>query len=701
MLLRTRSLCRYHKPRFVTWFGILSAASISILCYFLIGTSSASTIRETQVPNNVVVMKENENDKDKTAPKTVQEITPKQEPSAANKDPANKDPANANKDPANANKDPANANKDPANANKDPANANKDPANANKDPANANKDPSNANKDPPTTTTPITKAPPIWPGVDYLNPNPKEEKSGPDNDVDNIRLYRDLYAQESWPGVEPATLTPGEIPSTLHYFWCGKKVFKFEDYLGLLSAVRIIKPQKIIFHHETPPYAETFWYHTWFQEMKQSLPNFILRHTTEVLKCGTEDVLRFVLKKLSSEGGIYIGERTIVTGIPKELSTGNFYSSFRENGVVHDVTQGVIYSKEGFPENTIEEKIQSFSKTNSKCLTIEELNSHAESLGSKSFDNTCVVVWSSVFPKDSWNSTTKFAELARWLFYGQRARFETKLAEKDSDMIPLLSHIVWIQHGNDEFNFLHFLSVISALHVAGFQRVYVHGDARPHGQWWDKLSGENVTYVKIESPEVIFQQRVGGAQHQSDVLRLNILLKYGGTYQDRDVIWVSRIPDSLRRYPAITCPDWPENGAWPEVFNMGVFMAKPNAEYLKTFLKTFSYYRDDKWAFNAVFMPYKAYEEHPDQLYVDRHLQIICFEGICHPAWHENYIRGISDKRPVDSFDWRDGRSFHFTVPKPPGTLTSPENIRNGKDIFAEMGRFILEKSGRTDLLKP
>ncbi|CAL1535242.1 unnamed protein product [Lymnaea stagnalis] len=177
------------------------------------------------------------------------------------------------------------------------------------------------------------------------------------------------------------------------------------------------------------------------------------------------------------------------------------------------------------------------------------------------------------------------------------------------------------------------------------------------------------------------------------------LLKYGGAYQDRDVIWVSRIPESLRRYPAVTCPDWPLNGEWPEAFNMGVMMAKKNSDFLKNFLKTFKYYRDDKWAFNAVFMPYKAYELHPDQLFVDRHLQVICFKGICHPAWHKDYIRDISDPRPVEPFDWRDARAFHFTVPKPPHSLSSPQAIRDGTDMFSEIGRMILQKSDQAALL--
>nr|KAG5708630.1 hypothetical protein BaRGS_034847 [Batillaria attramentaria] len=54
---------------------------------------------------------------------------------------------------------------------------------------------------------------------------------------------------------------------------------------------------------------------------------------------------------------------------------------------------------------------------------------------------------------------------------------------------------------SNRFQFLHFLSVLSALHVGGFEHVYVHGEVRPEGRWWDELNEENVTFVRLEKPE--------------------------------------------------------------------------------------------------------------------------------------------------------------------------------------------------------
>ncbi|XP_059149722.1 uncharacterized protein LOC131936687 [Physella acuta] len=516
-------------------------------------------------------------------------------------------------------------------------------------------------------------------------------------DADYIPLFRDVYTQDGWPEVENNSSLPGEGPSVVHYVWCGRKVYKFQHQLSLLSAVRILRPLKIYFYYHHLPEVDDFWYHTWFQELTQSVPNLVLRHVNFELRCGSRDVLELAVNRLAKHGGLYIGENTLLTRYPEETKSQSFFSAFYSNTSINDVTQGFIFSARVFPKNTIDEKVRSFFRSNIRCCSMKDYDSQ------NSKPCPCLGIKESLNPKDIWDGSTRFSELTRWIYYGKRGVQTVKQTDRPQDYIPLIAHLVWIQTKNildpREFRFLHYLSVISALHVAGFQRVFVHGDEIPQGEWWDKLGGENVTFVKIEQPETVFQQGVIGRAHQSDVLRLSILLKHGGVYQDRDVIWVSKVPDDLRRYPAVACPDWPANGAWPEVFNMGVVMAKPGAEFLKHFLRTFSYYRDDKWAFNAVFMPYKTYEQHPDTLYVDRHLQVICFEGVCHPTWHPNYIRGIYDQRPVEPFDWRDARAFHFTVPKPPESLSSPEKIKNGKDVFAEMGLMILEKGGRLDLL--
>nr|KAG5693861.1 hypothetical protein BaRGS_009917 [Batillaria attramentaria] len=70
-----------------------------------------------------------------------------------------------------------------------------------------------------------------------------------------------------------------------------------------------------------------------------------------------------------------------------------------------------------------------------------------------------------------------------------------------------------------------------------------------------------------------------------------ILNKYGGAYQDWDVIWVQRVPDWLLTFPAILSRDWQTLG-WPDNLNNGVMLTRPRSHWLHHFLATHRVFRD-------------------------------------------------------------------------------------------------------------
>ena len=83
--------------------------------------------------------------------------------------------------------------------------------------------------------------------------------------------------------------------------------------------------------------------------------------------------------------------------------------------------------------------------------------------------------------------------------------------------------------------------------------------------------------------------------------------------------------------------------------------------------------------------------------------QVICFRGICHPVWHEDYLRDIDDRRPVE-FNGEGARAIHFTEPKAPPSIASPSAIKTAMlsgtpDIYARFGHLILTKSGRGSIM--
>ncbi|XP_076458376.1 uncharacterized protein LOC143292086 isoform X2 [Babylonia areolata] len=466
-------------------------------------------------------------------------------------------------------------------------------------------------------------------------------------------------------GAQESRDISGSVYPAVHYIWCGNKTFRFKDYLSVLSAIKTFRPLKLTFHYTHTPLTDD--YNVWFKNLVSDTPGLEMHRLSSAPPCGSTGMLSTALDFLSAHGGIFVGENTILSPqVLKDLPVNtDLWFAFSNNASDPDRANGLVVARTAFNK--------SLKKVYLKRITSTHVAQPAcsPSLGSFGPRDYCLVIPGVVYPRDIIDAQTYFAELARSLFYGSGNR--VRPVRDSSNPIPRISHFIRLTNGSsrnlyrNEFPFSHFLSVLSALHVAGFQRVYMHVDKEPKGRWWEELAKENVTLVKVVRPLTIFQQPVNLIQHVSDVARYMILDKYGGAYHDSDVVWTSYVPDSLLSYPVVAAPGWVERKGWPGSFNLGVLLAKPNTLWMRRYLQSHKDFRKDKFIFNSGLMSYRTYELYPHLMHVDRRLQEV--------------------------------RSLHVTKPKPHPTFTSPETVKEGKDMMAEIGRFILEKSGRRHLL--
>ncbi|XP_059145770.1 uncharacterized protein LOC131932883 [Physella acuta] len=539
--------------------------------------------------------------------------------------------------------------------------------------------------------------------------------------VDSLRLFKDLISRvegedshvlgEAFYGV-PAM--PGDAPTTAHYVWCGEKLFRFEDYLGVLSVIRVLKPLKLVFHYNHLPFDNEF-YHTWFQELRQSLPHLILKPTNKELKCNTLDALSYALDQLASSpvGGVYFGERAVLTFIPPEWKTENHVTYTSKNANRSEET--IIYVKHGLISSDIplEQFKQDVLNKSYVCMDSETFNAEVESLISRQERtippglSPCLIMSLNLYPENIVNTSTHYAGVARRLYYGKSNLMVATPSQDPNDLIPNVGHMIAVKKKPDssvELIFQQYLCILSALYVAKIDRIYFYGDEEPTGIWWSRLKGENITFVQIESLETVYQQALNEPAHKSDILRAIILSKFGGIYFDRDVIWANPPSLEIRRYPSVMSLDWPIYNGWPQAGSIGLLMAKPGASFVTKLLESFWYFRDFQWAFNGVLMPYKVYEQNPESIFIDKKLQVICFVGVCHPLWHADYHRTFDQRdEPTGKFKLSETNAFHFTWPKPDPVFFSFSTIRNGTGIVGELGRQVLaavEKSGRLHLLE-
>ena len=112
-------------------------------------------------------------------------------------------------------------------------------------------------------------------------------------------------------------------------------------------------------------------------------------------------------------------------------------------------------------------------------------------------------------------------------------------------------HFVFGLRDQDEpFHLVHYLSIASAIAVVQPAEVFVHCDKLPYGIYWD-LIRPHVSLHRVQPADAVeafpyedtlVQSSVHA--HHADIIRLDVLLEYGGLYADIDTLWVTRPPEA-------------------------------------------------------------------------------------------------------------------------------------------------------------
>ena len=86
----------------------------------------------------------------------------------------------------------------------------------------------------------------------------------------------------------------------------------------------------------------------------------------------------------------------------------------------------------------------------------------------------------------------------------------------------------------------------------------------------------------------------------SDILRIKVLLDFGGIYFDRDVYVIK----SLNRFILYEMTAGIETDSeGKKLFGLQVQIANKNASFLHSYLETYKDYHPDKWFYNTGYLP--------------------------------------------------------------------------------------------------
>ena len=285
------------------------------------------------------------------------------------------------------------------------------------------------------------------------------------------------------------------------------------------------------------------------------------------------------------------------------------------------------------------------------------------------------------------HSRSRFAAFARFLFYGTSQIPEP---QRSFPPIPKVVHYVWF--GTTNMTYTMYLSFQSTLRFVKPIRIIIYVETFDLGPYFDVMKNSSVvSVVNYGRPRSVFQIPINKLSHISDYVRADVLLRLGGIYLDWDVFWLKPVDDLLTLgYETIAALDPVieilDRQDFPDLINMGVLLARPGSRFIGLWMESFHKYIGEHTTFHAVEMVYKLYEDHPDLLYLEETLQVLCFPfKKCHPLWLPDY----QEQRAHNEFDFtKDAYTVHITS-QMPEAFRSEEGMRKSKGFFADMARHV------------
>ena len=459
----------------------------------------------------------------------------------------------------------------------------------------------------------------------FLQPKIDPKKTGRHGVNDSIAKY---------PWLSPRPLFELEnnvVPNHVFFVWCENRTFTFNDYLSVLSAWKLLEPDKLEVHLSTDLHTDK--YNQWFLELNQTIPSF----TVQFIGRNRSICLNpfyYALELLSDRGGVYMNFSTVLLQPVHFFRKQNFSLGVNELGHI-GFTVSRIKSKHlrrvlMRPDTMGSAGLQSLLKKSvskpalcpslSKSLPLRFEHIQQDKV-------MCATMPSDLAlnPLDLQRIQNQNIAMLKDLFYVDSTS-ETDLAEgfgkSEENTIPPIVHYVWF--GSSSLSFRMYLSFLSTVHVAKAERIFIHTDCYLSGQYWRIISTHpKVTVVYREPPLRIFGHQVLYTQHRSDIVRADVLDKYGGIYMDWDVLWL-RSPAPLLNsgHGAVVNLDHMGRPWFPDVLNLGVFLAKPRSRFVRLWRRELRNYRSKDFFYNALELPFKVYERHPDTVLIEKRLQV-------------------------------------------------------------------------------
>lgn len=197
--------------------------------------------------------------------------------------------------------------------------------------------------------------------------------------------------------------------------------------------------------------------------------------------------------------------------------------------------------------------------------------------------------------------------------------------------IPNIIHFIFgLKEQIEEFELYRYIAIKSAYDVNKPDKIYFHYYYEPFGKWWDKIK-HLLTLEKITPPNKIYNNNLYHYAHQSDIIRLEKLIQYGGIYLDIDTICLKSFSDLLYHQFVMAY----QNNSDNSIYGLcnAVMLSVPNSNFAIKWLESYKDFRskgnDQYWDEHSVVRPL-----HLSKIYTDD-IHILNNTSFFYPLWHD------------------------------------------------------------------
>ena len=186
------------------------------------------------------------------------------------------------------------------------------------------------------------------------------------------------------------------------------------------------------------------------------------------------------------------------------------------------------------------------------------------------------------FSKFRWDFMLNVEELERWTFLANNFErnhqtFQNKYSFKEK--IPKIIHQIWIGPKKIPRKYLHWGKTW-----------------KKNNPYWKYKLWTDIDINNLSMKNKLLFNSTNNVGFKSDLVRYEILYKYGGIYVDTDFECIQSIPDNLRDFDFVSCIGFAYK---PEILN-GLIMATPKSNIIKKIIYDIKAPTDDNDPINTI-----------------------------------------------------------------------------------------------------